>query len=328
MLYETSPTSGTVDRSAQLTSVELLRGRFPELFVQYPVDDYIRLLDDTQQGKSMFHVPESVAVFRKGVIRRWGVEGLEVYHRVTMLTLMDAFEERARQFNYPPSILLQFRINFARIRNHITRGKTGTYDHADDNFIKDFAICRQTAFPAGGCWVIDHHGSVPRRVLFAGGVAQFFQFAWLYLFVIRGHRSLYTPHIHDDLVAMHTPEQGRAYRLRVAEMLQRHPEIKGLAGDSWLNDPVVAGISPKLRWLREIPSSNGARYFRVCEDIHGGALTRSPTRQRLYREGNYVPTRYLYIWPRNRLINWASRARVSEAHSPITRLGRTQPSAR
>lgn len=322
MLAETSSTSRALGGDSHEAAAELLRGRFPELFVQYPVDDYIRLLDDTHKSKSMFHVPDSVAVFREGVINRWGREALEVYHRVTMLTLMDAFAERASGFNYPKSIIAQFKINFARIREHIAQSEIGTYAHTADNFTKDFAICRQTAFPAGGCWVIDHHGSFPRRVLFTGGVIQFFRLAWLYLFVTRGHRPFYSPHIHDDLVQWYTPEQAYAYRLRIAEMLRCHPKVKGLAGASWMTDPVVAEVSPKLRWVREIPSKNGCQYFRAREDIDGGALVRSPTRRKLFNEGKYVPTQYLRVWPRDRLISWATRERRQQSRFNY-RLGRS-----
>lgn len=321
MLDETVSTSETAFKNPPARTEVPQREHFKELFAQHPVDEYIRLLDDTQQAKSMFHVPGPVAAFRRGVIKRWGPEALEIYHRVTMLTLMDAFVERASQFSYPPSILEQFRVHFARIRGHIARGKIGTYDHTEDNFIKDFAICRQTAFPAGGCWIIDQRSSVPRRVLITGGVIQFFKFAWLYLFIIRGRRYFYAPHIHNDLVALHNPEEGYAYRLRVAEMLQRHPEVKGMAAASWLNDPVVADISPQLRWVREIPSKNGAQYFRVSEDIDGGALIRSATRRKLFRAGKYVPTQYLYVWPRHRLIGWATRARSWQIRSSIARMG-------
>ncbi|NQX88662.1 MAG: hypothetical protein HRT77_08350 [Halioglobus sp.] len=303
----TAPSTGASDATDRLCS------QCPEVFAAHPVADYIRLLDDTQQAKSMFDVPDSVAAFRADVVKRWGPEALEVFHRVTMLTLMDAFEERAHPFNYPPSILEQFKITFARIRNHIIEDDSGTYAHTQDNFIKDFALCRQTAFPAGGCWVIDHYGCFSRRVFFTGGVRQFFSVARLYLFVTRGHRPLYSPHVHNELTQWHTPEHAYGYRQRVAEMLQRHPEVKGLAGSSWLTDPVVADISPKLRWLREIPSQNGGKYFRICEDIDGGALTHSRTRQKLYEEGKYVPTRYLSIWPRKEMIGWAIKARQEQA---------------
>ena len=282
-----------------------LESRFSALFARYPVDDYIRLLDETHEGKSMFATSPRVTAFWNIVVDAWGAQGLEVYHRVTMLALIEAFEERAAPHNYPPAILEQFRISFRRIERNIARGEPGSYTHTDDNFIKDFSICRQIAFPGGGAWVIDRHGGFPRRVLFRGGIAQFIRLAYLYLFVVRGHRPFYMPHIHNELTHWHTPEQRLACHARVAQMLERHPEVKGLSSSSWLMDPALPGISPKLGWVRKIPEQNGAWFFRVGEDIGGGALTRSATRRKLYDEGRYTPVAYMNIWPRKSMIAWS-----------------------
>ena len=66
---------------------------FPELFALYPVQEYIRLLDTTQCGKSMYYISPRVHAFRDRVISEWGQDALEIYHRVTMLALMDAFSQ-------------------------------------------------------------------------------------------------------------------------------------------------------------------------------------------------------------------------------------------
>ena len=294
-------------------------GYFPELFALYPVQEYIQLLDSTQRGKSMYDISPRVHAFWDRVIIEWGQEALEIYHRVTMLELMDAFSERARQHDYPASILRQFRLSFARIEKTILRNPVGAYPHDGDNFIKDFSLCRQTAFPGGGAWVIEHCGGFARSVMFTGGIGQFFRFAWFYLFVTRGHRPLYAPHIHNELVHLHTQRERQACHLRIAEMLERHPQVKGMAGSSWLTDPALRSVSPRLRWVRDIPEANGSKYFRVGEDIDGGALTRSATRRQLYEEGKYTPTKYLNIWARKSMIAWARRVRQEGWKSLRTR---------
>jgi hypothetical protein len=282
-----------------------IESRYPAMFAQYSVEDYTRLLDDTQQGESMFATSPRVTAFWNIVLDAWGANGLEAFNRVTMLALIESFEERAVAHNYPPAVLEQFRISFRRIERNIEHGEPGTYIHTGDNFIKDFSVCRQIAFPGGGAWVIDCHGGFPRRVLFKGGIGQFFRLAYLYLFVTRGNRPFYMPHIHNELTHWHTPEQRLACHARIAQMLERNPQVKGLSGSSWLLDPAVPHISPMLSWVRKIPSENGAWYFRVGEDIGGGALTRSATRRKLYEEGKYTPVAYMNIWPRKKMIAWA-----------------------
>ena len=72
-----------------------IESRYPAMFAQYSVDDYIRLLDDTQQGVSMFATSPRVTAFWNIVLDAWGANGLEAFNRVTMLALIESFEERA-----------------------------------------------------------------------------------------------------------------------------------------------------------------------------------------------------------------------------------------
>lgn len=294
-----------------------LRTLLPDLFSAHPVGDYIALLDATQEGKSMYALAPEVSQLRESIIGKWGKACLEVYHRVALLTLIDEFPVRAKKFNYPDSIIAQFRLNFSRIEGKVMTGPAGTYPDDGDTFLKDFAICLQSAFPGGGAWVVDHQGGFTRSVMFKGGVAQFFKLAGMYLFVTRGHRPLYGLHIHNDLTEGHTMTERMACHLRLTEMLERHPEIRGICGASWLTDPAIPKISPRLHWVREIPEANGCRYYRVATDINGGALTRSKTRRQLFEQGEYIPTSYLNIWPRKRMIAWGRRVRQERSQGAL-----------
>lgn len=284
-----------------------LQGRYPELFERYPVEDYIYLLDVTHQGESFYKMAPRVASFWHEVLDGYGPEGLETYNRVAMLALIDAFEERAAQHDYPQSVVDQFQLNFVRIKRNIFEAEIGTYLHSGDSFIKDFSICRQIAFPGGGAWTVDCHGGFPRATLLRGGIGQFFKFMFLFLFVTKGREPFYMAHVHNDLVRGHTAEEREACHLRIAEMLVHHPEIKGQCGIGWLVDPAVEDVSPRLAYIRKVPQENGAWVFRVGEDINSGALAKSPTRRKLYQEGKYMPTSYLYVWPRKKFIAWARR---------------------
>ena len=291
------------------------RQHFSAMFNEYPVDLYIRLLDTTGCDKSMYYSAPEMHAHWQNILEKWGEDALEIYHRVTMLELMQEFETRASKYNYPNSIIQLFHQNFARIEKNIATGPVGTYPHHGDNFIKDFSLCRQTAFPGGGAWVVDHAGGFSRKFMLQGGLGQFLRMARLYLFSTRGHRPLYSIHIHNELSQGHTLEERQACHLRIVEMMARHPEIKGMYGISWLTDPLIPTVSPRLRWVREIPEANGCEYFRVGIDIDGGALARSKTRRRLFEEGKYMPTKYLSIWPRKKMMAWARRV-TRQSHEP------------
>jgi hypothetical protein len=72
---------------------------------------------------------------------------------------------------------------------------------------------------------------------------------------------------------------------------------------------MLASISPHLTYLREVPEDNGAAIFFVEADPQGrsGALTKSPTRQRLFQEGKYLPKIYMRVWPRQAMLDWQRR---------------------
>jgi hypothetical protein len=101
----------------------------------------------------------------------------------------------------------------------------------------------------------------------------------------------------------------------VAEMLERHEEIKGMFGASWFYDPQLENISPRLMYLQKIPLAGGAQMFYMGADRTGNALAKSKTRLKLYEEGRYRPQEYMLVWPRKELMAWA---RLFGASLPVS----------
>ena len=81
-------------------------------------------------------------------------------------------------------------------------------------------------------------------------------------------------------------------------------------GLSWFYDPYLKEISPSLNYLREIVIDNGGSLYYVGpnESAIRNATLLSMKRKELYEEGKYMPTNYLYIWPKKKLIQWAETA--------------------
>ncbi len=99
--------------------------------------------------------------------------------------------------------------------------------------------------------------------------------------------------------------------LRIAELLERRNDIRGMVGTSWYFDPQLEKISPHLTYLRQLPLERGAfllRHRTEQLDIEN-AIKKSKTRRRLYQEKKYIPQLYSIIWPRKDLIRWAEQAR-------------------
>lgn len=280
--------------------------RYPSLFHRFPVEKYIDRLDATPSGASYRHITPEVEKFWKFVLDDYGHDALEAYNRVTMLVLIEKFEERSAERNYPDSIIACYRSSLERIERTIVESEFGAYSHTSDMFLKDFAICRQKAFPAGGAHIVDEYSGFSRAALIGGGVGQFFRLLYFLLFVSRGNWPFYVTHTHLSEIEDFGPEGRERCYTRIAEMLERHPEMKGMYSSSWFNDPALAEVSPQLAYLRKVPEENGAWVFRVGEDIGGGSLVKSATRRKLYEDGKYNPTAYLLVWPRKKIIAWAN----------------------
>jgi hypothetical protein len=81
-------------------------------------------------------------------------------------------------------------------------------------------------------------------------------------------------------------------------------------GGSWFYDPKVKEISPRLRYLQDVPVAGGARLFRTgpSEGCTNDALSTSPTRKNLFNEGLYQPCGYALVWDRASQRRWAAAA--------------------
>lgn len=95
----------------------------------------------------------------------------------------------------------------------------------------------------------------------------------------------------------------------VADLLKIKKYVKGVIGLTWLYDPKLKEISPELAYLREMVEENGASLFLVGTNqaTIENATRLSPKRRELYMAEDYIPTSYIYVWPRKKIIEWAEK---------------------
>lgn len=230
--------------------------------------------------------------------------------RVLMLGQLQAAGENPAQILLPDSILRLYPREFERILLAL-QAPDCTADLSEDRWKKNLAILTGRIVPVGAEFA-DVHSGIPRSTVVKGGVVQSLHALKLIAFGTRGFRPMLELHAHPDSLSDFNPEGWRASYHRLAEMLLLNPAYRGVMASSWFRDPALAAISPRLRYLREYPQQCGAGMFAVGVDAQGesGALARSPTRQRLFREGRYVPTIHLMIWPRTALLAWHQKTKV------------------
>lgn len=95
---------------------------------------------------------------------------------------------------------------------------------------------------------------------------------------------------------------------RVAELLERDPNARGMIGNSWFYDPSSAEVSPRLAYLHKPFQFGALRIWSGFSPVDlERAAAKSPTRAAAIAAGTYRPNSYILAWPRKALIKWAGK---------------------
>lgn len=279
------------------------------LLERYDPDEAIELLDSVRSDQPYHSLPGALREFWSALSRDFGEEGFDAFQRLTMVRLMERFDIRATGKHYTDSIRQCFTLSLTRITRSIENPAFEEYRSVNDILLKDLAICGQKLFPAGA-QVVETDSGFSRSFIFRGGLHQALRF--LRVLLATGNKHFYQIHTHLSELEEFNPEGWDRCYVRLAEMLELNPDIKGVYGGSWFYDPALEKISPRLVYLRERPQQNGATLLYSGVDLAGGALAKSQSRQNLYKQGKYVPKSYGLVWPRKPLMSWAHRFRDAD----------------
>ncbi len=284
-----------------------------DLLGDYPLEKYINCLNNYPEISDYRYLSSEVKRFCNDLVKANNERVLESYHKLLLVTLILNSGDRIETKKLPDDIKLLYEQNFERIIDRIECNTTapGLYSYPNDSFLKDLGICTLRLIPTGARKM--HLASLPlKRFLFTKGLRQTLRGLILLVFELKGYKPLYYGHLDSNdpnLMAEFTPEGHIRHYQRVAKLLKMNRNVKGLMAIAWYFDPELESISPRLNYLREIPMQNGGQLFclgSTAQTIEN-AILKSPTRRELYRQGKYVPTEYLLIWPRKSLIMWANR---------------------
>lgn len=178
-------------------------------------------------------------------------------------------------------------------------------DLADDRFQKEFGIASMRLYVAGSN-LVDYRGGIQRSIVFRDGLVR--AAANLRVMMrLGGFKPYFQGHLHAFFLDALNEEGRNDFYRCCAELYALHPKCLGMFCSSWYYDPVLDGISPRLSYLRTVPVSGGAHLFHVQDggEAVGNALAKSPTRRKLYEQGQYLPKTYMIAWGRDQQIEWA-----------------------
>jgi hypothetical protein len=229
----------------------------------------------------------------------------ELYRRL-LAALLQRLDPSDPSRRIPPSLLGCYSGHVARMRRQVDEGEELYFRSDNDRFIKDLAICLYRLHPVGA-ELVDVRGRIPRSIFVRGGLGQALRAAYFFSVLSPGFAPYCELHMHPDAIEDFN-EQGwiRTY-LRVADLLEHRPALRGLFGTAWFYDPAIQTVSPHLGYLYRFRVAHGAVGFDYgpSETALSGALLRSASRRALYEQGSYLPRSYYLVWPRRRLLQWA-----------------------
>lgn len=291
-------------------SIHEIEKRLPTgFFTQYSVDTCIGVINSCPPEARYNDIGNNLRSLLNNVQKSYNVNILSLYLRLIAVHLMKdtylSVDDYSITFEIKKNILQWFE----DILHDLFVLSDDYYSIDNDTFLKDLAVCRLKVYPVGGPW-ISQISRIRNTLLFSGGFNQFIKLNFLYLVHMKGFYPFYDLHTSNRYIHKFNERNRITCYANIGRFLKVNPHIRGLCGESWFNDPYLKKISPKLSYLYNTPLQNGAMFFRCGTnntDIQH-ATAKSKIRLKLYNEGKYIPTSYIFIWPRNKLIKWAEES--------------------
>lgn len=299
-----------------IISKEKVKSLEQEIIKQYKLDAVISAY---RYGDILFRIPSFESIIPYSVIpkeientncdliAKFGLRKYFGYNKYLLLKAMEYSLDRKILKQIPIVILQEWEKWCDRVSKDIIEEKDNFYSFNNDLYLKDLAVCRLKMLPAI-CHLLELLG-IERKLMFRGGGIQFYRIA--VITITNKNKFYYQSHVDKRYLDEFNPEGRKRCYLATAQLISKNLHVNGMFSSSWYNDPVLDKISPHLSYLREYPIKHGANLFRVGKqksDIEN-SLMKSKTRRKYFENGKYMPTSYMWIWPRSKLLNWARNER-------------------
>lgn len=291
-----------------------LQAAAPDYLQRFPLHAYIDELDHHGRPHRFYEFTPRALDLNRQMHEAYPQLTVEIYNRVLLAHLI-ANAEQHRRSVIVPSIHPYIREDFDRILKALEKARPGYYLRDNHLFRRDLAIARLKVIP-NGFEFYDLNACIARKEVLKGGFASLVRFAATFQAdLAKPLYPLYEPHWDRRYVKYFSPAEYERCCLRIADMIEANPDVRGVATPSWWYDPQLKEISPELWFVREIAEAGGARFM-----LLGGhnpylltdSLAHSPHRKAAHEAGRYKPRSYMIFWPRRELIDWAKRTRAEK----------------
>ena len=273
------------------------------------INQYLSFVQSDMPTRPYDSFPDEMMIWLDELGRSYGESTLNVIHKLALVNLMLSSLQQLQttKAKLLPDVCVEaVEIWFDSICDQVSDDDM-LLDRNSDFFKKDLAISALNLWPSHS---ICHYEPrvLPRGFLLSGGGRQFFNGVCLLYGTLKNrYQSMYELHMEDRRTNPHFLEAGwESFYIEVAKRLEYEPHIAGIFAQSWFWDPVVGQQSSKMAYLRQLPESGGASFFRLHSSRGADHIAlQNKKRRKLFEQGKYTPTSYLMVWSRSALIKWA-----------------------
>jgi hypothetical protein len=278
-----------------------------DALVKFPIKKYIYLQSHYPYIANYKYVSPHVMKFARELLQHTDKNTLGIYNKYALLTFISLNANKLDTSNLPDEIKENYAQRFQMILRKINNTvNDNSYYHFDqDKFLKYLAISKLRMIPAGVQNLdID---KLSRGFIFRNGLMQFFTGFTYVLRTCGGFKPFYRMHMNQldaEAMAEFNEEGWEKLFKRLTALLDRNKNIRGVAGNSWIFDPIIREVSPELGYIHELIIKYNGKLFLQGSDSQTirNATFLNANRKKLYAEKRYMPKRYLLVIPRRNFL--------------------------
>ena len=122
---------------------------------EYPVDSYLDEINSYAGMHNYNHLSQELVKLFQSILSAYDSCVLALFHKVALLSLMKESIRRLDNESLPKKIVRLCMDWFERILLDFSRQSEDFYDHRNDLFLKDLAVCGLRLIPVGGAWLTE-----------------------------------------------------------------------------------------------------------------------------------------------------------------------------
>jgi hypothetical protein len=286
-------------------NLQLLLQKLPDPAHHGALSEFVKLANNIGALDHYKVLPATARELVAGIKHRDGEEVCRVFLRCAIVQGVVTTLGTRRFADLPHRVAREQTLQFQRIL-HDRDCEAEWLDLDHDLFQKEFGLATLRLY-AAGAQLVDYRCGVPRSLMIKGGWRPALR-KLLLILQSGGFRPYFQIHTHSFMLDRFNEFGWEECYLCCAELYSIHPEVLGMYGSSWFYDPSLEKISPRLAYLRDTPTRGGAHllFVETGGSAINNALSSSPTRRKLYDNGEYMPKSYMLLWSKERQLGWAA----------------------